>query len=116
MIIQLTDEREKKAADAALDMTKQLITLATGIITVFVAILSLSKSATVLITQYLLVSLFLELASIICGLLVQGAIVSALSDPKKHGIVYQGTVTKLSKLQWVFFLLGILLLALSVLA
>jgi hypothetical protein len=102
------------AVSAALDMTRQLITLATGIITVFVAIVGLLKTfITALLVQYLLIALFLELVSIVLGLLVQGAIVSALSDPKNLGVVYEGTVTRLSKLQWLFFLLGILSLALS---
>jgi hypothetical protein len=100
------------AVSAALDMTKQLITLATGIITVFVAIIGLLKPVTRLLVQYLIVALFLELMSIVLGLLVQGAIISGLSE-KTARVVYAGTVTRLSKLQWLFFLLGILSLALS---
>jgi len=102
----------KRAIDIALDMTKQLITLSTGVITVFAAVIGLLKSVAQVAVWYLALALFLEIVSVIFGLLVQGAMVSHLTSTSNED-VYEGTVTHLAKLQWLFFVLGLVMLPVS---
>jgi hypothetical protein len=110
----LSVQAEKKALDTAIDLTKQLITLSTGVITVFATVLGLLKPISTSTVWYLFLGLVLEIISIVFGLCVQGAVIASLSTEKKFDIAYSESVRFLAVIQWFFFLAGLAVVSWSV--
>ena len=116
------DENKKMAFDAALDLVKQLITLASGILaltaTFLKDILSVlqGKDASLPHPHWsLYVTWILMLLSILLGLLAHGAITGTLDEinPKNENnageneiSVYKPNIRVLTIAQWICFLLG----------
>lgn len=105
---------EEKVLDTAADVTKQLITLATGVVTVFAAVFGLVKGVPLAVLPFMFTGVALEILSVIFGLWTQGAIVASLSKKKKFDVVYGTSVQYLAVTQWAFFFLGLAALSLSI--
>jgi hypothetical protein len=110
-----TDEKDahKKALDISIEMTKQLITLATAVITITVGIMGLLKPIPKAVAPGLVLLMIFEIISVIFGILVYGAITAALSKFKGFNIVYDNPVRGLALGQWVMFLFGPIAFTLS---
>lgn len=100
------EKADEKAVDIAIDLTKQLITLSTAVVSIVIAIVGLFKSVSTSILPNLTIAVGLEFVSIIFGLLVHGTMTAALNTNKKLDVVYGKAVTSTAILQWIFFLSG----------
>jgi hypothetical protein len=116
------DENKKMAFDAALDLVKQLITLASAILALTATFLKdvlavfRGKDAALPHPHWTLyVTWILMLLSILFGLLAHGAITGTLdkinlkaeNNSEKNKItIYEGNIVKLTTAQWMSFFLG----------
>lgn len=109
----MADDADKKALDTAIELTKQLIALATGIITVMAALLGIFKSVPAVLVPALASSVYFEVLSVVFGLFVFGAITARLDKTKKFDVAYHYSVRYLAIAQWIFFAAGLVFLSLS---
>lgn len=107
------DEREKKSFDFAGDVTKQLITLSIGILTLCVAFTDkvFSSEAAHSYSWVIFTALILFTLSILCGILtllkLTGIIAKNISDNTSTAPIYDGCMRLFSSLQLITFLLAI---------
>lgn len=113
------EEYQKKAFDVALDLTKQLMTLATGTLaltaTFIKEILKIPIGEPVPLKWLLFITWGLMLLSIFCGLLAYGAISGTLdgaditlkNNPEKRLSPFNFNITLWAVYQAVIFYLGI---------
>ena len=109
-------KHKEKAFDAALDMVKQLITIASSIIVLSITflkdVLNVEHPQTSETHWSLYVSWITMLLSIILGMLAHGAITGTLDqltpDEPSTVTIYKGNIKFFVQVQWCLFLLGIL--------
>ncbi|MGA2627020.1 MAG: hypothetical protein ABSF63_08165 [Candidatus Bathyarchaeia archaeon] len=101
----------EKALDIALEVTGQLLSLATATIAASIAFLGLSGIRFGSWTIWVGIGILLELASAAAGLFVYGIAASKVKKRKTVDVSYEPGVRFAAALQWVLFLLGLGLVA-----
>lgn len=107
------DEREKKSFDFAGDVTKQLITLSIGILTLCVAFTDkvFSSESAHSFSWLIFTALILFTLSILCGILtllkLTGIIAKNTSNATSNAAIYDGGMRLFSSFQLITFLLAI---------
>jgi len=106
-------DKVKSEIDLVEKVTKQIITLSSGIIVILVTVLGyyfeyLDYQPNLWIWTTLGASVSL-LFSIILGVFVYGSLISSIHNSKKlqEANVYSSPITKLAILQWFFFIVGV---------
>ena len=108
------DEREKKSFDFAGDVTKQLITLSIGILTLCVAFTDkvFSSEAAHSYSWVIFTALILFTLSLLCGILtllkLTGIIAKNTSTNTSNSPIYDGSMRLFSSMQLFTFLLAVI--------
>ena len=109
----MANDADKKALDTAIELTKQLIALSTGIITVMAALLGIFKPVPAALVPSLALSVYFEVLSVVFGLFVFGAITAQLHRAKRFDVVFHWSVRSWAIAQWIFFAAGLVCLLVS---
>ena len=112
-------DKVKSAIDLVEKVTKQIITLSSGIIVILVTVMGyyfeyLNYQPNQWIWVTLVAGIFL-IFSIVLGIFVYGALISSIhkSEKLQDANVYSGTITAFAILQWISFIGGVILLIFS---
>ena len=112
-------DKIKSEIDLVEKVTKQIITLSSGMIVILVTVLGyyfeyLDYQPNLWIWTTLGASVSL-LFSIVFGIFVYGSLISSIHNSKKlqEANVYSSPITKLAILQWLSFIVGVILLVVS---
>lgn len=109
-------DKVKSEIDLVEKVTKQIITLSSGIIVILVTVLGYFfeyvENRPNLWTWTILGAGMSLLFSIFCGIIVYGALISSIHNSKKleEANVYRKAITRSAMLQWILFSIGILFL------
>ena len=112
-------DKVKSEIDLVEKVTKQIITLSSGIIVILVTVLGyyfeyLDYQPNLWIWTTLIASISL-LFSIVLGIVVYGSLISSIHNSKKleEADVYGNEITRWAKFQWLSFIAGVILLVVS---
>jgi len=107
------DSKTKMEIDLVEKITKQIITLSSGIVVVLMTILGYFLDIFEILPSSLIRIIFVSnlffWVSIIFGILVYGSLISSIREVKEidNVDVYSGNIRWLAILQWLTFILGI---------
>jgi protein-S-isoprenylcysteine O-methyltransferase Ste14 len=102
-----------KSVDVALDVTKLLITLAAGLIPTSIALVNYIPNIPRGCLTLLSISCLAYLLSMVSGILVFGEVVDELRKSSDYDIVRKGNVRNPALVQWILFILGVLMMMVS---